>query len=79
MIKTSITNFKNNLAYYIKMSANEDIHVTRYGKVVAVLSNPDKQYYQTLFKLCGALKEFDNGKDYQELIGEGLYSKYNIQ
>ena len=76
MRRVNMTELRKNLSYYIKLSSTEDIQITINGKVVAVLSNPEKQYYQTLFELCGCLKEFDTGESCDDLIGEAIMEKY---
>ena len=58
MCKVNVTDFRSNISHYIELSASEDIHVTKNGEVVAVLTNPDKDYYQKLINLCGCLKDY---------------------
>ena len=40
MIKVTITNLREHLGYYLKLSQKEDIYITKYGKVIAVLTKP---------------------------------------
>ena len=47
----NVTEFRNNISYYIELSAKESIHITRNGETVAILSNPDNEYYQTLVNI----------------------------
>ena len=75
MCSVNVTEFRKNIFHYIELCSKEDVQVTNNGVVVAVLSNPDKKYYQTLVKLCGCLKENDTGEDYKDLIGEGIIKK----
>ena len=75
MCFVNVTEFRNNISHYIELSAKESIHITRNGETVAILSNPDNEYYQTLVNLCGSLKDYDNGEDYKELIGEEIMKK----
>lgn len=75
MCTVNVTEFRKNIFHYIELCTTEDIQVTNNGIVVAVLSNPDKQYYDSLYKLCGCLKDYDDGKDYDEIIGEGILKK----
>ena len=72
MCFVNVTDFRNNISHYIERSMNEDIHVTKNGEVVAVLSNPNNSFYQTLVRLCGCLKEGDNGESYDDMIGEEI-------
>lgn len=71
----NITEFRKNFSHYIKLCEKEDICVTKNGETVAVLSNPDKKYYQTLFELCGCLKEKDTGENYKDIIGDEIMKR----
>ena len=75
MCRVNVTEFRNNISHYIELSSKEDIHVTKNGEVVAVLSNPKNQYYQTLIRLCGCLKDHDTGEDYDDMIGEEIMKR----
>lgn len=72
MIIVSVTEFRKNISHYIKLSASENIHITRKGKTVAVLSHPDKEYSQNLLDLYGCLKDHDTGEDYDKMIGQEI-------
>ena len=75
MCRVSVTEFRKNIFKYIEQCSSEDVQVTKNGTVVAVLSNPDNLYYEALYRLCGCLKDGDNGKDYKEMIGEEILKK----
>lgn len=75
MCKVSVTEFRKHLFHYIERCSVENVLITRRGKVIAVLSNPDKQYYQTLGDLCGCLKADLGDKSYDDLIGEAILEK----
>lgn len=75
MCRVNVTEFRNNISHYIELCLTEDVHVTKNGEIVAVLSGPDRAYYQALIRLCGCLKENDNGQDYNEMIGEEIMKK----
>ena len=62
MCRVSVAEFRNNLNYYLGLCLKEEVFITKHGKVVAVLSNPDNKYYQTLLKLYGCLKNADLNK-----------------
>ena len=72
MCRVNVTEFRNNIFKYIELCATEEINVTKNGEVVAILSNPDAKYYQTLVKLCGCLSDGDTGEDYDDMIGEEI-------
>lgn len=75
MCKVNVTELRNNISHYIALCLTEDVQITKNGEVVAVLSNPDKKYYQTLVRLCGCLKEYDSGEDYKDMIGEEIMKR----
>lgn len=72
MCRVNVTEFRNNIFTYIDLCLTEDVQITKNGKVVAILSNPDKEYYQTLIRLCGCLNDGDTGEDYKDMIGEEI-------
>ena len=75
MCSVNVAEFRNNLSYYINLSSLEDVLITKNGETVAVLSNPDNKYYQTLIKLCGCLKNADTNEDYKDMIGEEIMKR----
>ena len=75
MCYVNVTEFRSNISYYIEQSSIEEINITKNGKVVAVLSNPESRYYEALIRLCGCLKEEDSSKSYDEMIGEEIMKR----
>ncbi len=75
MCRVNATELRSNLFHYLELCKTEDVQITKNGDVVAVLANPNKNYYESLLKLCGCLKEYDSGEDYDEMIGEGILKK----
>lgn len=75
MCCVNVTEFRNNISHYIELSLTEDVHLTKNGVVVAVLSNPNNKYYQTLINLCGCLEQQDTGEKYEDMIGEEIMKK----
>ena len=49
------TEFKLNLGKYLKLAENEDIFITRNGKVVAKLSNPNADRVEMAKSLLGVI------------------------
>lgn len=49
------TELKQNLGKYLLLSANEDIYITKNGKVVAKLTNPNQNRVNTAKSLFGIL------------------------
>lgn len=75
MCQVNVTEFRNNIFHYIELCSSEEVRITRNGEVVAILSNPDTKYYETLLRLYGCLKEGDTGEDYKDMIGEEIMKK----
>lgn len=51
------TELKQNLGKYLLLSASEDIFITKNGKVVAKLTNPNQNRVETARSLFGILPE----------------------
>lgn len=49
------TELKQNLGKYLLLSAKEDIYITKNGKVIAKLSNPNQNRVDTAKSLFGIL------------------------
>lgn len=49
------TELKSNLGKYLMLAATEDIYITRNGKVVAKLSNPNQDRMDVAKSLFGVL------------------------
>ena len=79
MRKVNVIEFRKNIFHYLELCSTEDIHITKNGDVVAVLSNPDKSYDKALCRLCGCLADGDDGKDYKEMIGEEILKKCDLR
>lgn len=75
MCSVNVTDFRNNISHYISLSKKENVQITKNGEIVAILSSPDNQYYEALFRLAGALKINEPIKDYKEMIGEEIMRK----
>lgn len=75
MCYVNVTELRNNISHYIELSAKEEVCITKNGEVVAVLSSPNKKYYQSLINLCGCLKDVDSEENYEDMIGEEILNK----
>ncbi len=51
------TELKTNLSKYLKLSATEDIYITRNGKVVSMLTNPFQEREDAARSLFGILPD----------------------
>ena len=51
------TELKQNLGKYLLLSASEDVFITKNGKVVAKLTNPNQNRVDTARSLFGILPE----------------------
>lgn len=43
MIKVTCTELRNKLNCYLELSSKKDIYVTKYGKIIAVITSPKKE------------------------------------
>ena len=43
MIKITCTELRNKLSYYLELSSKKDIYVTKYGRIIAVITSPKKE------------------------------------
>lgn len=51
------TQFKNNLGDYLNKSEKEDIYITKNGKIVSMLTNPNKRKVKILESLVGIIPD----------------------
>ena len=49
------TELKENLSKYLQLSATEDIYITKNGKVISKLSNPNQDRIQLAKSLAGII------------------------
>ena len=75
MCYVSSTELKNNLSHYLELSNSEPVYVTKNKEVIAVISNPKDKALEDFLALRGCLKNGDEGKDYKDLIIEGIMKK----
>jgi len=59
------TEFKTNLSKYLTLASEEDIHITKNGKEMAILTSPADAKRAALFSLVGIAKDLD-GMDIKE-------------
>ena len=72
------TEFKKNLGKYLDMAIEEDVLITKNGKPIAKLSNPYEERLEIAKSLFGILKEYDDGRDYDEVKWEAMKERYEI-
>ena len=60
------TELKQNLGKYLLLSASEDIFITKNGKIVAKLTNPNQNRVDTARSLFGILPENASLEDAKE-------------
>lgn len=53
----TVTELKNNLNKYLKLSMSEDIYITQYGKVISKLTNPFQDRVEIAKSLFGILSD----------------------
>lgn len=66
------TELKQNLGKYLLLSASQDIYITKNGKVVAKLTNPNQNRVDTARSLFGILPE---NAGLEDAKAERLYAK----
>jgi len=57
MIKTTVDNVESNLDRYLNLVSSQDIHITKNGKVIAILTKPKEEY--SIDKLVGIISNSD--------------------
>ena len=60
------TELKQNLGKYLLLSATEDVYITKNGKIVAKLTNPNQNRVDTARSLFGILPENASLEDSKE-------------
>ena len=60
------TELKQNLGKYLLLSATEDVYITKNGKIVAKLTNPNQNRVDTARSLFGILPENASLEDAKE-------------
>lgn len=66
------TELKQNLGKYLLLSVQEDIYITKNGRTIAKLTNPNQNRVDTAKSLFGILPQDD---DIEEARGERLALK----
>ena len=66
------TELKQNLGKYLLLSAQEDIYITKNGRTIAKLTNPNQSRVDTAKSLFGILPQ---DADIEEAKGERLVLK----
>ncbi|MCQ2772158.1 MAG: type II toxin-antitoxin system Phd/YefM family antitoxin [Bacilli bacterium] len=79
MCYITATELKNNLNKYMMLSHEEDVYVTKNGKVVTVLTCPEDRALKEFLSLKGCLKNFDDGKPHKESLAETIEEHETIR
>ena len=56
-MSVSTSEFRDNLNKYLDLSATEDVYITKYGKVIAKLTNPNQDRVEIAKSLFGILPQ----------------------
>ena len=72
----SITELKKHLSFYLQLSQTEDVCVTKYGKTISLLTNPDRPYLLLLDSLMGKYNPDNQKVDYDELLKEEIFKRH---
>lgn len=54
-MSVTATELKKDLSKYLKAAENEDVYITKNGKVIAVLVSPNKKAVESLDSLFGII------------------------
>ena len=65
-MSVSTSELRENLNKYLILSATEDVFITKHGKVIAKLTNPNQDRVKTAESLFGILPEEANLEDARE-------------
>ena len=65
-MSVSTSELRENLNKYLILSATEDVFITKHGKVIAKLTNPNQDRVKTAESLFGILPEDANLEDARE-------------
>lgn len=66
------TELKKNLGKYLTLSATEDVFITKNGRVIAKLTNPNQNRVETAKSLFGILPQY---ADMDDAYAERLEAK----
>ena len=75
MCYITATELKSNLGYYLNMSQNEDVYVTKNKKVIAVLTNAQKKVLLDSKYKSEEQPEINPDVDYDKLLTEAIMEK----
>ena len=75
MIQTTATDFKANLGKYLTLVGREDIHITKNGIDIAVLTSPESKH-SWVEDLIGVCPNSDISLDEKQVKAERLAQKY---
>ena len=76
MCEITATEFKNNLGYYLDLSQNEDIYITKNNKPYCVLSSSKDKALTDFLSLRGVLKNDESETlTNDELLGKVILEK----
>ena len=76
MCLVTSTELKQNLSHYIELAASEDVYITKNNKNTAVLVSAQELALLRLIALGGCLKEYDDERDYKEMMADFLCEDY---
>ena len=75
MCQITATELKNNLGYYMELSSQEDIYVTKNNKVITVLTNSERHRLQLIDEISGSFGKVDENVDYDEILRKAITEK----
>ena len=75
MCYATVTEVKQNFADYLSRCLEEDVFITKNGRVVAVLSDPKDRAFQEFFAFQRTIVNKEPGKTYDEALYEEMMNR----
>ena len=75
-MKVNLDDFKRDIDHYLVISNDEDVEICVNDTTIAILTNPKEKAFRAFMALKGCLSEFDDGRDYKEILIDELMKKH---
>ena len=75
MCYVTATELKKNLSHYLALSENEDVYVTKSGKIISVLMNPKERALYDFFSFHKTIQVIEKDESDDESLAAELMKK----
>ena len=75
----SIKELESHLDYYLSLSSEEDILITKDEEVISVMTNPKSKALDNFLSLRGAFGTLPENVDYKDIVTDELMEKMSKQ